>query len=371
MDGVSVLSVEKRTPMRIGRPIPLLTLTEDERATLERWARRPTTAQALAQRARVILGCAAGETNTKVARRLRLTKPTVGKWRSRFVAKRVAGLLDEPRPGAPRTVNDAQVDAVVTLTLENKPHDATHWSTRAMAARCGLSQSTVSRIWRAFGLQPHRTETFKLSTDPLFVEKVRDIVGLYLDPPDRALVLCVDEKSQIQALDRTQPLLPMRPGQPERRTHDYVRHGTTSLFAALEVVSGKVIGQCLRRHRAVEFRRFLGTIEAAVPADLDIHLILDNYATHKTPLIRRWLARRHFTPIGASWINLVERWFALLTQKQLRRGVDRSTRALEAAILEFIALGNTQPKPFVWTKTADEILASVQRFCLRISDSRD
>jgi transposase len=353
-----------------------LTLTEDEREALQRWTRRPTTAQALAQRAHVILECAADETNTRVARKLRLTKQTVGKWRNRFLAKRLDGLLDDPRPGAPRTVSDAQVEDVVTLTLETKPRDATHWSTRAMAARCGLSQTTVARIWRAFGLQPHRTDTFKLSPDPLFVEKVRDIVGLYLDPPARALVLCVDEKSQIQALDRTQPLLPMRPGQPERRTHDYVRHGTTSLFAALEVVSGKIIGQCHRRHRAVEFRRFLETIEAAVPADLDVHLILDNYATHKTPAIRRWLAKRpryhlHFTPIGASWINLVERWFALLTQKQLRRGVHRSTRALETAILEYIALSNIHPKPFVWTKTADDILASVQRFCRRISDSRD
>jgi len=362
--------------MRIGRPIPPLTLTDPEREVLQRWTRRPTTAQALAQRARVILECAADETNTRVARKLRLTKQTVGKWRSRFLAKRLDGLLDDPRPGAPRTVSDAQVDDVVTRTLESTPRDATHWSTRAMAERCGLSQTTVSRIWRAFGLQPHRTETFKVSPDPLFVEKVRDIVGLYLDPPERALVLCVDEKSQIQALDRTQPLLPMRPGQPERRTHDYVRHGTTSLFAALEVVSGKIIGQCLRRHRAVEFRRFLDTIEAAVPADLAVHLILDNYATHKTPAIRRWLAKRpryhlHFTPIGASWINLVERWFALLTQKQLRRGVHRSTRALETAILEYITLSNTHPKPFVWTKSADEILASVQRFCRRISDSRD
>jgi transposase len=353
-----------------------LTLTDPEREMLQRWTRRPTTAQALAQRARVILECAADETNTRVARKLRLTKQTVGKWRSRFLAKRLDGLLDDPRPGAPRTVSDAHVEDVVTLTLETKPRDATHWSTRAMAARCGLSQTTVSRIWRAFGLQPHRTDTFKLSPDPLFVEKVRDIVGLYLDPPERALVLCVDEKSQIQALDRTQPLLPMRPGQPERRTHDYVRHGTTSLFAALEVVSGKIIGQCHRRHRAVEFRRFLETIEAAVPADLDVHLILDNYATHKTPAIRRWLTKRpryhlHFTPIGASWINLVERWFALLTQKQLRRGVHRSTRALETAILEYIALSNIHPKPFVWTKTADDILASVQRFCRRISDSRD
>jgi transposase len=309
--------------MRIGRPIPPLTLTDSERETLERWARRPTTTQPLAQRARVILGCAASQTNTRMAQQLRLTKQTVGKWRARFVAKRLDGLGDEPRPGAPRTGNDAQVERVVTLTLESKPRDATHWSTRAMATRCGLSQSMVSRIWRAFGLQPHRTETFKLSPDPLFVEKVRDIVGLYLDPPERALVLCVDEKSQIQALDRTQPLLPMRPGQPERRTHDYVRHGTTSLFAALEVATGKIIGQCHRRHRAVEFRRFLDTIEAAVPAGLEIHLVRDNYATHKTPLIRRWLAKRprfhlHFTPIGASWINLVERWFALLTQKQLR-----------------------------------------------------
>jgi len=362
--------------MRTGRPTPKLQLSEEERATLERWARRPTTAQALAQRARIVLRAAGDKTNTQVARELRLTKQTVGKWRNRFITKRVDGLLDEPRPGAPRTVGDAAVEEVVRLTLETKPRDATHWSTRGMAARCGLSQSTVTRIWRAFGLQPHRTETFKLSPDPLFVEKVRDIVGLYLDPPERALVLCVDEKSQIQALDRTQPLLPMRPGQPERHTHDYVRHGTTSLFAALEVKSGKIIGQCHQRHRAIEFRKFLDRVDAAVPRDLDIHLVLDNYATHKTPMIRRWLAKRpryhlHFTPIGASWINLVERWFALLTQKQLRRGAHRSTRALEAAILDYITLSNEHPKPFVWTKTADEILASVERFCRRISDSRD
>jgi transposase len=362
--------------MRTGRPTPRLQLTEEEQTTLERWARRATTAQALAQRARIVLGAAADKTNTQLARELRVTKQTVGKWRCRFIGTRLDGLLDEPRPGAPRTVNDAAVEEVVRLTLETKPRDATHWSTRGMAARCGLSQSTVTRIWRAFGLQPHRTETFKLSPDPLFVEKVRDIVGLYLDPPDRALVLCVDEKSQIQALDRTQPLLPMRPGQPERRTHDYTRHGTTSLFAALEVKTGKIIGQCHQRHRAIEFRKFLDTVEAAVPAALDIHLVLDNYATHKTPGIRRWLAKRprfhlHFTPIGASWINLVERWFALLTQKQLRRGAHRSTRALEAAIRDYISLSNEHPKPFVWTKTADEILASVERFCRRISDSRD
>ncbi len=361
--------------MRTGRPSSPLTLTDEERHALERWARRPTTAQALAQRARLVLACAAGKTNTRVAHELRVTKQTVGKWRSRFLAQRADGLLDEPRPGAPRTIADAQVEQVVALTLETMPRDATHWSTRAMAARCGLSQSTVSRIWRAFGLQPHRTETFKLSKDPLFIEKVRDIVGLDLNPPDRALVLCGDEKSPIQALDRTQPLLPMRPGQVERRTHDYVRHGTTSLFAALDVKSGRVAGTCHRRHRAVEFRKFLDPIDDTVPDDLEIHLILDNYATHKTPLIRRWLAKRprfhlHFTPTGASWINLVERWFATLTEKQIRRGTHRSTRALEAAIMQYIAVTNEQPKPFIWTKTADEILASVERFCRRISDSR-
>ena len=311
-----------------------------------------------------------------MCRELHLDRNTVGKWRRRFLSRRVDGLLDEPRPGAPRTITDAHVERVVTLTLDATPRDATHWSTRAMAARCGLSQSTVSRIWRAFGLQPHRTETFKLSRDPLFIDKVRDIVGLYLNPPEHALVLGVDEKAQIQALDRTQPLLPMRPGQVERRTHDYVRHGTTSLFAALDVTSGEVIGRCHRRHRAIEFRKFLDAIDAAVPAELAVHLVLDNYATHKTPLIRRWLAQRpryhlHFTPTGASWLNQVERWFALLTQKQIRRGVHRSTRALETAIKEYIAIANENPKRFVWTKSADDILASVERFCRRISDSRD
>src|SRR6058998_589745 len=370
----SVLTVDRRTLMRTGRPSSPLTLTDEERHALERWARRPTTAQALAQRARLVLACAAGKTNRRVAHELRVTKQTVGKWRSRFLAQRADGLLDEPRPGAPRTIADAQVEQVVALTLETMPRDATHGSTRAMAARCGLSQSTVSRICRAFGLQPHRTETFKLSKDPLFIEKVRDIVGLDLNPPDRALVLCGDEKSQIQALDRTQPLLPMRPGQVERRTHDYVRHGTTSLFAALDVKSGKVIGEFHHRHRAAEFRGFLDTIEAAVPPSLDVHVILDNYGTHKTPLIHRWLVRHpryhvHFTPTGASWINLVERWFATLTDKQLRRGVHRSTRELETAIGRYIEVTNERPRPFVWTKTADEILASVARFCHRISNS--
>ncbi len=360
--------------MRRGRPVPDLTLTAEERETLQSWAQRRKTAQALALRARIILACAEGRSNTAVGSALRLCKQTVGKWRGRFVAKRLDGLLDEPRPGAPRRISDAQVERVLTATLESLPANATHWSTRLLARRCGMSQSAVSRIWRAFALQPHRSETFKLSRDPLFIEKVRDIVGLYLNPPERALVLCVDEKAQVQALDRTQPLLPMRPGQVERRTHDYARHGTTSLFAALDVKTGKVMGECHRRHRSVEFRKFLDTIDAAVPASLDVHLILDNYGTHKTALIRRWLAKRpryhlHFTPTGASWINLVERLFALLTERQLRRGVHRSTRELEAALLGYLEDHNREPKPFIWTKTADEILASLARFCERTSDS--
>lgn len=357
-----------------GRAKALLVLTEEERETLERWARRPTTAQALAQRARIVLTCAMGRSNQVVARDVGVNRLTVGRWRRRFVAKRLNGLLDEPRPGAPRKITDTDVERVVRLTLETAPRDATHWSTRAMAKRCGLSQTAVSRIWRAFVLQPHRVKTFKLSTDPLFIDKVRDIVGLYLDPPEKALVLCVDEKSQIQALDRTQPVLPLRPGQAERRTHDYTRHGTTTLFAALNAKSGEIIGEFHQRHRAREFRRFLDTIDAAVPPSLDVHLIVDNASTHKTPLIHRWLARHprfhvHFTPTGSSWINLVERWFAALTEKQLRRGVHRSTRELEAAIRRYIEVTNARPKPFVWTKTADEILASVARFCHRISNS--
>jgi len=352
----------------------MLTVTDQERETLERWARRPKTAQALARRATVVLGAAAGQSNTRLAREVRWTPQTVCKWRGRFLEQRLDGLLDEPRPGAPRRISDAAVERVLTLTLESAPADATHWSTRAMARRCGLSQSAVSRIWRAFALQPHRSEHFQLSKDPLFIEKVRDIVGLYLHPPERALVLCVDEKTQIQALDRTQPMLPMRPGQAERRTHDYARHGTTSLFAALDVASGQVIGELHRRHRAIEFRKFLDTIDAAVPDDLDVHLILDNYGTHKTPAIRRWLLRHprfhvHFTPTSASWLSLVERWFAALTEKQLRRGTHRSTRQLEAAIRTYLAISNERPKPFVWTKSADEILATIARFCRRTSDS--
>ena len=331
--------------------------------------RRPKTAQELALRARIVLACADGRSNTGVAAELRVCVDTVGKWRSRFLEQRLDGLLDQPRNGRPRMIDDADVERVIALTL-----DATHWSTRSMARRSGLSHNTVSRIWRAFALQPHRTETFKLSADPLFIEKVRDIVGLYLNPPDRALVLCVDEKSQIQALDRTRPLLPLRPGQAERRTHDYVRHGTTSLFAALDARTGQVIGQCHRRRRALEFRKFLDAIESEVPAELDVHLIADDYATHKTALIRNWFARRprfhiHFTPTSASWLNLVERWFGLLTEKQLRRGVHQSSAELEAAIYRYLDVTNEDPKPFVWTKTADQILASVARFCQRTLDT--
>ena len=357
-----------------GRPIPPLALDGAERETLEQWTRRPKTAQALALRARIVLACADGRSNTAVAAELRVCVDTVGKWRSRFLEQRLDGLLDQPRSGRPRMVDDADVERVIALTLETTPKDATHWRTRSMARRSGLSHNTVSRIWRAFALQPHRTETFKLSADPLFIEKVRDIVGLYLNPPDRALVLCVDEKSQIQALDRTRPLLPLRPGQAERRTHDYVRHGTTSLFAALDARTGQVIGQCHRRHRALEFRKFLDAIESEVPAELDVHLIADNYATHKTALIRNWFAKRprfhiHFTPTSASWLNLVERWFGLLTEKQLRRGVHQSSAELEAAIYRYLDVTNEDPKPLVWTKTADQILASVARFCHRTLDT--
>jgi transposase len=360
--------------MRTGRPMPALLVTKEQRIVLESWTRRRKTAQALALRARIVLACADGKTNMLVARETRVKQQTVGKWRARFIGKGPAGLLDEPRPGTPRKVSDAEVERVLTMTLESLPRDATHWSTRSLAQQCGLSRSTVSRIWQAFALQPHRSESFKLSKDPLFIDKVRDIVGLYLNPPDKAMVLGVDEKSQIQALDRTQPLLPLRPGQIERRSHDYKRHGTTSLFAALDVKTGTVIGECHRRHRSVEFRKFLDTIDQNVPAALDVHLVLDNYGTHKTTLIRNWLAKRprfhiHFTPTSASWINLVERWFAALTEKQIRRGIHRSVRELETAIKTYVETCNDSPKPFVWTKTADEILASVARFCQRTSET--
>jgi len=348
-------------------------LADAERAELEARIRRRKVARADAMRAEIVLLAAEGMTNLAIAEKLRITRVTVTTWRTRFAAKRLDGLLDEPRPGAPRKIGDEKIADVVTTTLEKMPAAATHWSTRSMAKASGLSVSTVHRIWRAFSLQPHRSETFKLSTDPLFVEKVRDIVGLYLDPPDRALVLCLDEKSQIQALDRTQPMLPMRPGQAERRTHDYKRHGTTSLFAALDVKAGTVIGKCMPRHRAAEFRRFLDAVESNVPSDLDIHVVMDNASSHKTKLIRDWFAKRpnwhpHFTPTSSSWINQVERFFALLSEQQIKRGAHRSTKELEAAISAYVDARNKNPKPFRWTKTADDILASIQRFCRRTND---
>jgi transposase len=345
-----------------------LVLSEAERAELRSLAARRNTAQALALRARIVLLCAEGIENKTAAARLGVCEDTVGKWRRRFIFQRLDGLRDEPRPGTPRSINDERIEAVIVRTLESLPADATHWSSRGMARESGLSVSTVQRIWRAFGLQPHRLETFKLSTDPDFVAQVRDVVGLYMNPPDRAIVLCVDEKSQIQALDRSQPMLPMRPGQVARRTHDYTRHGTTSLFAALDVATGRVIGKCYRRHRATEFRRFLDEIEANVPRDLDVHLVMDNYATHKTPLIREWLARRprwnvHLTPTSSSWLNQVERFFARLTDKQIRRSVHRSVGELHDTITAFISQHNADPRPFRWTKSANDILASVERFC--------
>lgn len=353
-----------------------IALTADERRELEGWVRRPSTAQALAMRARIVLAAADSpeKDNVTIGNELRLNRNTVGRWRRRFLKKRVAGLLDEPRPGAPRTYGDDKIEALIAKTLETKPEDATHWSTRSMASAIGMSQSTISRVWRAFNLKPHRSEVFKLSTDPLFVEKVRDIVGLYLDPPDKALVLCVDEKTQIQALDRTQPSLPLAIGHGETRTHDYIRYGTTSLFAALSVKTGQVIGELFRRHRAREFKKFLDTIESQVPADLDVHVILDNSSTHKTPAIKTWLRKHprfhfHFTPTSSSWINLVERWFAALTDKQIKRGAHRSTEALEDAIRRYVQFNNDHPRPYTWTKSADEILGALGRLCSRISDS--
>lgn len=356
--------------MRTGRPKQPLLLTEEERERLESLAHRARSQSVLARRARIVLACAEGLDNQDVAKKVRCTKGTVGKWRARFLEARLEGLYDEPRPGAPRTVSDDQVEQVVIQTLESTPSGQTHWSTRELAKATGLSRMTISRIWHAFGLQPHRSETFKLSPDPQLVEKVRDIVGLYMNPPEHALVLCVDEKSQIQALDRTQPLLPMRPGQAERRTHDYKRHGTTSLFAALDLKTSRVISQLHRRHRSAEFRRFLDRIEAQVPTELDVHIIADNYGTHKTALIRKWFAKRprfhlHFTPTYGSWINLVERWFAELTNKRLRRGVFRSVKELEAAIRQYIEVHNEDPKPFTWTRTADQILDSIARYAQR------
>ena len=359
------------------RHLPSLALTDAERTELQRLVRRPKTAQQLALRARIILACASGASNTEVAERLGLAKPTVGKWRERFERDRLAGLADEPRSGAPRRISDAQVEAVVARTLGQTPAHATHWSTRRMAAATGLTQNAIVRIWHAFGLQPHRSESFKLSADPFFVEKVRDIVGLYLNPPDRAVVVCVDEKSQIQALERTQPVVPSAPGGlPERHTHDYTRHGTTSLFAALDVATGQIVGACHRRHRHQEFLRFLRRLDAVLPDDdRAVHVVLDNYATHKVPPVQRWFARHpryalHFTPTSASWLNQVERFFAELTQRRIRRASFTSTQALEAAIRAYLAEHNTQAKPFSWTASADLILGKVARHCERTSHSR-
>ena len=350
-------------------------LNEDEREQLESWSRRHTSAQVLAMRARIVLAASEGLKNTEISERLSVDLSTVRKWRNRFAADRLAGLLDEPRPGRPRTVSDAQVEEVIVKTLEITPKDATHWSTRSMAAEVGLTQSAVHRIWRAFGLAPHRQETWKLSKDPQFIDKVRDVVGLYLDPPERAVVLCVDEKSQIQALDRTAPILPMLPGTPERATHDYKRSGTSSLYAALNITTGKVIGSLHSRHRAIEFNKFLQTLDKDVPGNLDVHLVLDNASTHKTPAIQRWLTAHprfvlHFTPTSSSWLNLVERWFAELTNKKLRRGAHRSVRELNHDIRCWIETWNESPRPYVWTKTADEILESIAAYCGRITESQ-
>lgn len=358
----------------MGRPVAELVLTDDERETLERWARRPKSAQALAQRCRIVLGCAAGKSNKEVAANVGVWPQTVGIWRRRFVERGLDGLADEDRPGAPRKVSDEQIEAVLVATLERQPKDATHWSRASMAIESGLSKSTVGRIWKAFGLKPHLVDTFKISTDPQFIDKVRDVVGLYLDPPEKALVLCVDEKSQIQALDRSAPVLPMMPGLPERRTHDYLRHGITSLFAALDVATGQVYGSIHRRHRATEFKKFLTRLDSQIPAELDVHLICDNYATHKTPAIATWLDAHprfhmHFTPTYSSWLNQVERWFALLTDKKLRRGAHRSIQALEKDIRDWIKKWNENPRPFAWTKTADEILERLASYLQRIPDA--
>jgi len=358
----------------MGRPTKPLEVTAEEREKLTMLSRRPKTGQALAMRARIVLGCSDGLSNDEVSKRLGITGATVSKWRERFRVQRLQGLLDEPRPGAPRSITDAKVEQVVTKTLESMPANSTHWSTRLMAEKTGLSQTAIVRIWRAFGLQPHRVENFKFSKDPQFVEKVRDIVGLYLNPPDRAIVLCVDEKSQVQALNRTQPILPLAPGVPARQSHDYQRHGVTSLFAAMDVASGVTISSCYRRHRHQEFLKFLEDIDANLPKGFDVHLVMDNYGTHKVDKVRAWLARHpryhvHYTPTSASWLNLVERLFAELTQRCVRRGSYTAVRSLEKTMLDYLDQRNKNPKPFVWTASAEMILGKIQRLAKRISNS--
>ena len=360
--------------MRTGRPKKPITLQPADQEKLQMLARRPKTAQRLALRSKIVLRAAEDVTNQQIARQLDVTGATVGKWRERFRVYGLEGLADEPRPGAPRKISDAQVEEAVTRTLEGTPPAATHWSTRSLAKQMGLSQRAVVRIWHAFGLQPHRTETFKLSTDPFFVEKVRDIVGLYMNPPQHAVVLSVDEKSQVQALNRTQPILPLRPGLPEQRTHDYERHGTTSLFAALDVATGKVIGECHRRHRHQEFLKFLDLVDSRIPKEGEVHLVMDNYGTHKTPQVIRWFARHpryhiHFTPTSGSWLNQVERWFAALTDRRIRRGSFDGVRSLEKAIREYLEQNDKEPQPFTWTADADLILGKVRQLCERIYDS--
>ena len=361
--------------MRTGRPKRPLRLAPPDEEKLELLARRPKTAQRVAVRAKIVLQAAKGLASQEIARKLGITGSTVGKWRERYRVRGMEGLSDEPRPGAPRRITDSKVEEAVTQTLESLPPAATHWSTRLLAAKVGLSQSAVVRVWHAFGLQPHRSETFKVSTDPFLVEKVRDIAGIYLNPPDKAIVLCIDEKSQVQAWDRTQPILPMRPGLPEQRTSDYERHGTTSLFAALDIATGKVIGQCHRRHRHQEFLKFMELVDSKLPPGTDeVHLVLDNYGTHKTAKVIRWFARHpryrlHFTPTSGSWINQVERWFAEITGKRIRRGSFPTVMSLEKAIQEYIDQNNKNPKPFIWTADADTILGKVQRLCERISNS--
>jgi transposase len=380
MDGMSWLPVIGNITRvagmaRTGRPKAELTVTDQERETLQRWARRPKSAQQLALRSKIVLACAEGKDNKIVAAELGAHQVTVGKWRSRFLAHRLEGLTDEDRPGRPRTITDDKVEEVIVATLERPPaNNDSHWSTRSMAKATGMSQTAVSRIWRAFELKPHREQTWKLSADPQFIEKVRDVVGLYMNPPEHALVMCADEKSQIQALNRTAPCLPVLPTTPARRSHDYVRNGTTSLFAALDMATGTVISSVHRRHRHQEFLKFLKKIDAQVPAGLEVHLICDNYGTHKTPEIKKWLLRHprfelHFTPTSSSWLNVVERWFAELTNRKLRRSAHNSVNELEADIQAWIEAWNEDPKPFVWTKTADEILENLAGYLQRINDS--